>query len=260
MTWPVPVPPTSLFIPAKEVLSMSPGFLPAYQNRELAFDETYYDVIFALSAGLLRGPAGAEAEALLNPLKEHIKFKVTQENDTFYLESEEDGKVEAQLAAEGHRKFANLMRLIANGSLKKGDVLFWDEPESNLNPLLTKVLADYLLFLAGEGIQIILATHDFLVTNELSMQAEYKTDASKKAGIRFFSFTRGDDHSVSVQQGDTLVDIDENPIMDEAAAIDDRERRLAPARDRIPMERGRRRTDLFPRGAFSIRVQRRLGA
>ncbi len=219
-------PPTAVFIPAKEVLSMSPGFLQAYKNRELAFDETYYDVIFALSAGLLRGPAGEEAEALLKPLKEHLKFKVTQENDTFYLESEEDGKVEAQLAAEGHRKFATLMRLIANGSLKKGDVLFWDEPESNLNPLLTKVLADYLLFLAGEGIQIILATHDFLLTNELSMQAEYKTAAAEKAGIRFFSFTRGDDHSVSVQRGDTLSDLDDNPILEASMALYDREQDL----------------------------------
>ncbi len=231
------MPPPCLFIPAREVLSMSPGFLQAYKNRELAFDETYYDVIFALSAGLLRGPAGEEADALLKPLREHIKFKVTQENDSFYLESDEDGKVEAQLAAEGHRKFATLIRLIANGSLKKGGILSWDEPEANLNPRLTKVLADYLLFLAGEGIQVVLATHDFLLTNELSMQAEYKTDAAKKAGLRFFSLTRGDDHSVSVQHGDSLVDIDDNPIMDEAAALYNRERALLMRRDQQAVQR-----------------------
>ena len=44
--------------------------------------------------------------------------------------------IEFTLLAEGLRKLGLLWLLIRNGSLKPGAVLFWDEPETNLNPKL----------------------------------------------------------------------------------------------------------------------------
>ena len=44
-----------------------------------------------------------------------------------------------------------MMHLIANGSLMKNSVLFWDEPETGLNPRLIKVVADFLFRLAATG-------------------------------------------------------------------------------------------------------------
>ena len=41
--------------------------------------------------------------------------------------------MEMPLVAEGWRKLAMLVRLIATGSLLDKGCLFWDEPESNLN-------------------------------------------------------------------------------------------------------------------------------
>ena len=226
--------PTSIFLPTREVLSIYPGFIAAYQARELAFDETYYDICVALSASLLRGERGEEAAALWKPLGEHLGSKVVLQKDSFYLTSD-DGIIEAHLAAEGYRKVAALMHLIANGSVVKNGVLFWDEPETNLNPKLTKVVAESLFRLAGNGVQLIIATHDYLLTNELSLHAEYRTDAAKQAPIRFFSFSRGADRSVSVEPGDTLAELADNPIMEEFAALYDRERRLFSARDAEPL-------------------------
>lgn len=218
--------PSSIFLPTREVLSIYPGFLAAYQNRELAFDETYYDLCLALSASPLRGRRGEEAASLWKPLGEYLRSNVLLQKDSFYLTSDDDGIIEAHLVAEGYRKIAALMHLIANGSLMTNGVLFWDEPEVNLNPRLTKVVADFLFRLAASGVQIIIATHDYLLTNELSLNAEYRTGAASQAPIRFFSFSRGEDRSVSIQPGDTLAEIGENPIMEEFEALYDRERGL----------------------------------
>ncbi len=49
-------------------------------------------------------------------------------------------RLEMHLVAEGLRKLAMIARLIATGSLSESVTLFWDEPDSNLNPkIITKV-------------------------------------------------------------------------------------------------------------------------
>jgi hypothetical protein len=40
------------------------------------------------------------------------------------------------MVAEGLRKIATLVQLQRNGWLIPGTTLFWDEPETNLNPVL----------------------------------------------------------------------------------------------------------------------------
>jgi hypothetical protein len=223
------------------VLSIYPGFLAAYQNRELAFDETYYDLCLALSASPLRGPKGETASELLRPLGESLGVKVSLEGDHFYLLSKDDGRIEAHLAAEGFRKIATLMQLIANGSLTKDSVLFWDEPESGLNPRLIKVVADFLLRLAAHGVQVFIATHDYLLTNELSLNAEYRTPAADDAPIRFFAFNRGEKGGVEVQSGETLAELHQNPIMEEFEALYDRPGRPGWSPTQVPHRSGRAR-------------------
>ena len=60
---------------------------------------------------------------------------VTQENGRFYFDLAE-GYLDVQLVADGYRKIATLYYLLRNGSLTKDSILFWDEPEANLNPKL----------------------------------------------------------------------------------------------------------------------------
>ena len=48
------------------------------------------------------------------------------------------GKLELSLLAEGLRKIGLLSLLVRNGTLGPRCVLFWDEPETNLNPKLFK--------------------------------------------------------------------------------------------------------------------------
>ncbi len=220
---PVPAP---VFLPAREILSIYEGFVAAYEARELSFDETYYDLCVALSANPLKGAHADEAALLVQPFQDRLHTAVRRDGDRFYVEMPGESFTEAHLIAEGYRKLASLMYLINNGSLTKNGILFWDEPEANLNPRLIKVVADFLLSLAASGIQIFVATHDYLLTNELSLHAEYQTEDAKKAQIRFFGFHREGGGPASVQGGKVLADLDENPIMEEFAALYDRERDL----------------------------------
>jgi predicted ATP-dependent endonuclease of OLD family len=63
------------------------------------------------------------------------------------------------LEASGYQKFGLLWKLLRNGFLESGSVLFWDEPEASINPELMPVLVDILLELQRGGVQIFVATH-----------------------------------------------------------------------------------------------------
>jgi energy-coupling factor transporter ATP-binding protein EcfA2 len=219
----------ALFLPAREVLSIAEGFVAAYENRELAFDETYRDLCVALSAAPLRGPRGAKAAELVDPLLRVLGGRVVFESGRYYLASAE-GKLEAHLLAEGLRKVATLAHLIANGSLLKNGVLLWDEPEANMNPRLTVVLASALATLADEGVQVVLATHDYLLAHELSLRAEHGVS---KSGIQFFALYReARDEPAQIESGNTLAQINHNSILEEFVAHYDREAELTQAQAR----------------------------
>ena len=173
---PAEAPPQTTFITSRELLAAFPGFMAAYEKRELEFDETYYDLAKAMSNAPLRGPAGEKASQLIKPLLEVLKGRIVLKGGRFQL-ALKAGNLEAHLLSEGLRKLGTLAHLIGNGSLVSQSVPFWDEPEASLNPKAVTVIASMLLALAGRGVQIFLATHDFLLSQELSLAAEYETAA-----------------------------------------------------------------------------------
>lgn len=217
-------PTPSLYIPSREVLSMYEGFIAAYQSRELSFDETFFDLCVALNANLLRGEKAEQAAPLLEQLETMLGGKVLLEGNRFYVQPFGSERYEAHLLAEGLRKIAALAHLVANGSLAPGGVLFLDEPETNLNPRLITRIVDFLAALARHGVQVILATHDYLLSQRLSVISEY---AQVEAPIRFFGLAcEAAGSPVVVTHGDTLADLAENPILEEFARHYDFERQL----------------------------------
>jgi predicted ATPase len=213
-----------IFIPSREALAMYEGFIHAYAERELSFDETYYDLCIALSGKPLRGPRLRDAAKLVKPFEELLGGKVVLEGDRFHVWSRA-GYVEAHLLAEGYRKIGGLVHLINNGSLMTNGMLFWDEPEANLNPKLVTRIAFALRFLASKGIQVFIATHDYLLSQELSLAVEYSTEPHCET--RFYCFARENaQSSVEIESGNTLADLSTNPILEEFALHYERERSL----------------------------------
>lgn len=57
--------PRAIFVPSREALAMYEGFIAAYEQRELSFDETYFDLCKALTGKPLLGPRGKEVAKLV---------------------------------------------------------------------------------------------------------------------------------------------------------------------------------------------------
>ncbi len=194
-----------VFLPTKELLSVFPNFASTLRERHLSFDGTYLDLADALGVAALR-KLRKEEQDLRESLEVTMRGKVAYENNRFYLlpDSEGKGKIEMPLIAEGIRKIALLTYLVMNGGLRNKSLLFWDEPEVNLNPKLMRALAEALVDLTEKGVQIVLATHSLYLLRELTIAR-----AGKSATIpaRFIALSLVDD-VVKVSQADSLDDVD----------------------------------------------------
>lgn len=134
------------------------------------FDDTYKDIISAASVDLTRGPDNATKKKYLKSLQEITTGTVSISNDEFYLKPGNQSMLEFQLVAEGIRKIALLWQLIKNGTLESGSILFWDEPEANINPKHIPAIVDMLLNLQKDGVQIFIATHDYFFAKYLEVR------------------------------------------------------------------------------------------
>lgn len=219
--------PPSVFIPSREGLAMYEGFVAAYQKRELSFDETYHDLAVSLSAGALRGPVPAPLRTVVSSLETVVGGKVVLDGARFYLRAAGGSMLEAHLVSEGMRKLASILRLLQNGELRQTGLLLWDEPEANLNPKLVVVVARILADLAANDVQVVVATHDYLLVETLSWLARQSGKPSRLR-IRFFTFERsGDGSSVEVSHADELAGLSVNRIREEYLAHYDRLRGVA---------------------------------
>jgi predicted ATPase len=206
----------SVYIPVKEMLSSAPGFRSLYSQREVHFEEIYADILDRAYRPSLRGPADKNRRRLLALLQKAIDGKVLIENEEFFL-SNRQGNLEFTLLAEGMRKLGLLWILIQNGTLLKGSVLFWDEPEANLNPKMYGDLMEILLELQRSGVQVFLATHDYVILKELDLRKKNKDK------ITYHSLFRDDNGQIKWQAASRYLDIHPNAIAQAFADLYDRE-------------------------------------
>ena len=206
----------SVYIPVKEMLANAPGFRSIYGQREIHFEAVYDDILQRAYLPLPRGRIEAESQHLFPDLEKALEGKVTIRNEEFFLRSRQ-GNIEFSLLAEGIRKLGLLWVLLRNGSLPSGSVLFWDEPETNLNPKLFGVVIDVLLKLQRMGVQIFFATHDYVILKELDLQ-EQDNDQ-----IAFHSLYRTEKGHIACRTADSFLGIEPNAIADAFGDLYDRE-------------------------------------
>lgn len=211
----------SIYLQAKEMLSFFEGFLPHYENRETSFDETYRDLALHLSALKLKTPPKFIKQSL-NDLSSDVGGTLQLEGGKFYLVSSGSKRREITLVAEGIKKLATLLHLLENGSLEVGDTLFWDEPESNLNPKLIKDVAAALLFLCQNGIQVIIGTHSYFLLKEFDLLSR---SGNINVPVSYFGLSKSDTE-VTIEQGKTFQALSSIVSLDEELAQYDREQAL----------------------------------
>jgi energy-coupling factor transporter ATP-binding protein EcfA2 len=206
----------SVFIPVKEMLANGPGFQSLYAQREIHFEEVYADILQRAYLPLFRGPMDTQRKRLFAILQKEIKGKVTVKNEEFFLRSRQ-GNLEFPLLAEGIRKLGLLWVLIRNGTLERGSVLFWDEPETNLNPSRFGALLEIMLELQRTGVQVFFATHDYVILKELDLRQE----SGDK--IAFHSLYRTETDEIACHTADSYLGIEPNAIADAFGDLYDRE-------------------------------------
>lgn len=206
----------SIYIPVKEMLSNAPGFRSLYAEREIHFEEIYADILDRAYIPSLRGKSDALHRCLLTRLQKEIDGKVAIKNEEFFLKNKQ-GTLEFSLLAEGMRKLGLLWLLIQNGTLQSGSVLFWDEPETNLNPKLLGTLIEVLLQLQRAGVQVFLATHDYVILKEIDLRMR------DEDAIAFHSFYFDEMGEIACHTASNYLDIHPNAIADTFTDLYDRE-------------------------------------
>ena len=209
------------YIPTRELVTLCPWFGPLYDNFHLRFEVCWRGTVSLLGVPSGKGPREKKPAELLKPLEEAMGGKVVVDSGTgeFYLSIPGEGNMEMPLVAEGLRKLAMLARLISTGALLDKGYLFWDEPETNMNPKLIKVLARSILTLCQQGIQVFIATHSYFLLKELDLLSrQYSVEQ------RFLSLVAtGPDRVVTLQQASHLLDLETVVALDEELAQYDRE-------------------------------------
>ena len=164
----------------------------------------------------LKGPRGAAWQRLLDGLQAAIAGQVVTRGEHFFLKDAQ-GELEFTLLAEGLRKLALVSLLVQNGTLFNGSVLFWDEPEANLNPALLGLVVDVLLRLQRMGVQVFLATHNYVLLKEFDLRSREQDQ------IRYLSLFRDEMGAVQTLASDDLSGVDPNLIIDTYTSLYDRE-------------------------------------
>ena len=210
-----------VYLPTRELLSIYPGFVSLYDTTDLSFEETWRDTCILLGAPLARGARDQKITEMLKPLEEALGGKIELDKagpGHFYLNLA-TGSMEVHLVAEGLRKLATIARLIATGSLLDKGYLFWDEPESNLNPRIVKVVARTILQIAKSGIQVFVATHSLFLLRELHILQHGPFLAIES---QYFGLHLEEGGAVRVIQGATVDDIGSIASLDEDLQQSDR--------------------------------------
>lgn len=204
----------STYIPTKEVLSFMKGFTSLYEKYELSFDQTYADICYSLDLPALRNEAVHEKSKWAIEEIEKIcggKFVFYGGGKVTFKTS--DNEYSANAMAEGFRKAGMLSRLLETGTITPGvsGTLFWDEPETNMNPKLIRLFVEILLELSRNGQQIVIATHDYVFLKWFDLLQ----DESKEDHIRFHVLYKETATSeVKLQSTDSYTQIEPNAISD----------------------------------------------
>lgn len=202
----------SIFIPAKEVLSLFNIILKSREiDKVFGFDDTYYDLVKALRIAPQRGKNYKVFSKSRKTLEDIIGGRVEFDDSTnkwYYRKGKQKFSIGA--TSEGVKKIAILDRLLGNGYLTKSSVIFIDEIESALHPTAISDFLDIIDIIAFDmGIQVFIASHSYFVIKKLYLNA-----LKRKKSISCISLSKGEP-----QYYDLLDGMPENSIINESVRL-----------------------------------------
>lgn len=215
----LPTETNSIFLPAKEVLSLQKIILKSReQDAMFGFDDTYFDLARALRISTTKGrnltAFASSREKLRDFLGGKIEFDPQKDRWTFKKGS---FRFPIGTTSEGTKKTAILDTLLGNRYLTTDSRIFIDEPESALHPQAISELMEIITLLAECGIQFFIATHSYFVIKKLFIIA-----LERDMSIPVLSL--GDGKAV---YNDMLDGMPKNSIIDESVRLYEEEVRVS---------------------------------
>lgn len=206
-----PRPENTVFIPAKEILSLREVILEARENfTAFGFDDAYYDLAKALrptTKGRVTKSFADARKDLATAIGGRIDYDEKQKTWFFY--GEKNRKFDLAITSEGIKKISILDTLLGNHYLSKDSVVLIDEAEANLHPEMISKFLDIVYLLAKGGIQFFISSHSYFVIKKLYILAQ-----QQQMSIPTWSFENG-----TAIRYDLKEEMPENAIVNESIRL-----------------------------------------
>jgi len=212
----------SIYLPTKEILSIFENFISNYEDGKIKIEKLYKDLAIKLAQN--KTHLNNTKKSLIKNIENIMKAEIIydEEKEKFYIKQKGIGNLEIGLVSEGYRKIGTLLHLIANGNLSDNSILFWDEPEVNMNPKFAENISKLLTSLSKRGTQIFLVTHDYFLIRYLSYEAK-----KQNLKIKFISLykDRISDKFVNYEIEEDIDYLEHNSIIESLENIYDLKRK-----------------------------------
>ena len=169
----------ALFLPPREALSLFPYYLQVGKRYPDMPDAMSWDLCRALETED-GAPCGEEMKQVQRRIEALLHGRLMRRNARFALQRGKGEPMELSLVAEGFKRLGTVGLLAANGALRPGSTLYWDEPEMNLNAAQLPELCGIMLQLCAAGVQMIVTTHSLFLIRELMIRLGERQELSRR--------------------------------------------------------------------------------
>ncbi len=104
--------------------------------------------------------------------KEIIKGNIEDSGDSFIFKTDDNKNYNIVNASSGIKSIGLLQYLVTNKALKKGSILFWEEPEVHLHPTWQLKMIDLFVELMNAGVKIVFSTHSPFMADYLNAKSQ----------------------------------------------------------------------------------------
>lgn len=200
----------SIFIPAKEILSIRDIIIGSRMRTEFGFDDPYYDLAMALTPTTKGRNYEAFSQARQS-IESMVKGKLDfdRERSQWMFQDVKKRIYEVSMTSEGVKKLSILSVLLGNHYLSADSIIFIDEVEANLHPAMINTFMNVVLMLSKIGVQFFIASHSYFVIKRLYILAH-----KEKVSVPVLSF---DDEGCTY--GDLMRNMPKNAIIDESVNL-----------------------------------------
>lgn len=200
----------TVFIPAKEIISIRRAIIELRENAQFGFEEPYAD----LAKSLERSYKGRNCQNF-SEARQRIddliggRLEYDEKKGDWKFIDKSRRTFEINMASEGVKKISILEVLLGNHYLDEESVIIIDELEANLHPAMITRLLQIIWTLSEVGVQFFISTHSYFVIKRLYVMAH-----QKEVDIPVISFDEGACTVANLKE-----EMPKNPIIEESIAL-----------------------------------------